>query len=50
MGMQVISYQVIKEIIQEHRRILLYLMAGILIISLLFSSNITGTTAICPVS
>ena len=37
MGMQVISYQVIKEIIQEHRRILLYLMAGILIISLLLA-------------
>ena len=37
MGMKVISYQVIKEIIQENKHILLYLMIGILIISLLLA-------------
>ena len=31
MESQVISYQVIKEIIQNHKRILLYLMGGLLI-------------------
>ena len=37
MESQVISYQVIKEIIQNHKRILLYLMGGILIIFLLLA-------------
>ena len=37
MESQVISYQVIKEIIQSHKRILLYLMGGILIIFLLLA-------------
>lgn len=37
MGPQVISYQAIKEIIQENKRFLLYLMVGILIISLLLA-------------
>ena len=37
MESQVISYQVIKEIIQNHKRILLYLMGGILVIFLLLS-------------
>lgn len=37
MESQVISYQVIKEIIQNHKRILLYLMGGILVIFLLLA-------------
>lgn len=37
MESQVISYQVIKEIIQNHKRILLYLMGGILFIFLLLA-------------
>ena len=37
MGPQVISYQAIKEIIQENKRILLYLMVGMLIIFLLLA-------------
>ena len=37
MESQVISYQVIKEIIKKNRRILVYLMVGILIISLLLA-------------
>lgn len=37
MKLQVISYQVIKDIIQENRWLLLYLMAGILIIFLLLA-------------
>jgi uncharacterized protein involved in exopolysaccharide biosynthesis len=37
MESRVISYQVIKEIIQNHKRILLYLMGGILIIFLLLA-------------
>lgn len=37
MESQVISYQVIKEIIQNHKRFLLYLMGGILIIFLLLA-------------
>lgn len=37
MESQVIYYQVIKEIIQNHKRILLYLMGGILIIFLLLA-------------